>query len=136
VFAAVERGGRVRAHVIPSSHGSFLRKSLRELVLPESMLFTDDWHGYERAGKMYLQHRRVNHSAKVYVAADGAHTQTIEGFFGLFKTGVRGTHHAISRRWLQGYLNEWVWRWDRRNADEAMFRQLLSTAAGPGSADS
>src|SRR5438552_19118600 len=129
VFAAVQRGRRVRATVISSSHGTILRKALHELVLPASMLFTDDWRGYERAGKMYLEHRRVNHSAKVYVAADGSHTQTVEGFFGLFKTGVRGTHHAISRRWLQGYLNEWVWRYDRRNDDEAMFRQLLASAA-------
>jgi hypothetical protein len=46
-------------------------------------------------------------------------------FFGHFKTDVRGTHHSISRRWLDSYLNEWVWKWNHRGDDEAMFRQLL-----------
>jgi transposase len=55
--------------------------------------------------------------------------RTIEGFFGHFKTDVRGTHHSISRRWLDSYLNEWVWKWNHRDDDEAMFRQLLSRAA-------
>lgn len=50
-------------------------------------------------------------------------------FFGHFKTDVRGTHHSISKRWLHSYLNEWVWKWNRRDDDEAMFRQLLSSAA-------
>ena len=36
------------------------------------------------------------------------HTQTIEGFFWLFKNGVRGVYHAVSQKWLQGYLNEYV----------------------------
>ncbi|HEX6699933.1 MAG TPA: transposase [Gaiellaceae bacterium] len=76
VFAAVQRGGRVRAQVIPSSHHLFLGQALRELVLPESMLFTDDWHGYHKAGKTYYRHRRINHSAKVVVAADGSRAHT------------------------------------------------------------
>jgi transposase len=56
------------------------------------------------------------------------HTQTIEGFFGLFKTGVRGAHHAVSRKWLQGYLNEWAWRYNRREFETPMFRDLLNEA--------
>ena len=69
-------------------------------------------------------HRRINHSQRIYVDGD-VHTQTIEGFFGHFKTDVRGTHHHISTRWLPGYLNEWVWKWNHRDDDAAMFRTLL-----------
>lgn len=54
--------------------------------------------------------------------------QTIEGFFGLFKTGVRGAHHAISHKWLQGNLNEWTWRYNRRDNGRSMFRDLLADA--------
>src|SRR5437763_243786 len=68
--------------------------------------------------------RRVRHSQRVYVEGD-VHTNTVEGFFGGFKTDVRGTHHAISTRWLPGYLNHWVWMWNHRNDDRAMFRSLL-----------
>jgi hypothetical protein len=41
---------------------------------------------------------------------------------------VRGAHHAISHKWLQGYLNEWAWRY-RRESDTPMFRDLIETAA-------
>jgi hypothetical protein len=91
------------------------------------MVFTDDWSGFDTLRERY-RHRRINHPQRIYVSGN-VHTQTIEGFFGHFKTDVRGTHHAISRRWLGSYLNEWVWKWNHRADDEAMFRQLLSSAA-------
>ncbi len=92
------------------------------------MVFSDDWGGYnamERAGR--YKFRRVRHSQRIYVSGD-THTQTIEGFFGHFKTDVRGTHHSVSAKWLHGYLNEWVWKWNHRDNDEAMFRLLISRA--------
>ena len=58
------------------------------------------------------------------------HTQTIDGFFGLFKAGVRGVYHAVSHKWLQGYLNEYAWRYNHRDDPRAMFRLLLLRAAG------
>jgi transposase len=127
VFGAVERKGRVRAEVIPSSQRTTLTGKVHEFVLPGAMVFTDDWSGYDKLHRHYT-HRRINHSQRIYVHGE-VHTQTIEGFFGHFKTDVRGTHHSISRRWLPGYLNEWVWKWNRRDDDEAMFRQLLARAA-------
>ncbi len=57
------------------------------------------------------------------------HTNTIEGFFGHFKRGISGNYHAVSRKWLQGYLNEYVWRWNRRGEGNTMFRDLLDAAA-------
>jgi hypothetical protein len=72
-------------------------------------------------------HRRIKHHARVYVDGD-VHTQTIDGFFGLFKTGLRGAHHAVSHKWLQGYLNEWAWRYNRRDSDVPMFYDLLDEA--------
>jgi transposase len=127
VFGAVEREGRIRAEVVPSSQGYVLREKIEQFVLPGSMVFTDDWSGYDKLRGSY-HHRRINHSARVYVSGD-VHTNTIEGFFGLFKTGVRGTHHAISKRWLPTYLNEWVWRYNHRASDKPQFRLLLQSAA-------
>jgi transposase len=97
-------------------------------VLPGSMIFTDEYKVYERLGKKGYTHRRINHHARVYVDGD-VHTQTIDGFFGLFKSGVRGAHHAVSHKWLQGYLNEWTWRYNRREDGNTMFRDLIETAA-------
>jgi transposase len=127
IFGAVERKGSIRAAVVGTSrNASAVRTKLHEFVLPESMVFTDEWGGYDPIGKRY-RHRRIRHKERIYVSGN-VHTQTIEGFFGHFKTDVRGTHHSISRRWLPGYLNEWVWKWNRRDDDEAMFRQLLRNA--------
>jgi transposase-like protein len=128
VFAAVERGGRIRASVIGMTRSAqTVRNTLGEFVLPKSMVFTDDWSGYDpltKTGRCTV--RRIKHSQRIYVSGN-VHTQTIEGFFGHFKTDVRGTHHSISTRWLDSYLNEWVWKWNHRKDDEAMFRTLLSS---------
>ena len=60
------------------------------------------------------------------------HTQTIEGFFGLMKNGIRGTYHAVSSNWLQGYLNEYAWRYNHRSDERAQFESLLLRAATRG----
>jgi transposase len=127
VVGAVERRGRIRATVV--KHRNDAQATVRTFVLPGSMIFTDDWTGYSGlSAKGRYHHRRINHSERIYV--DGpVHTQTIEGFFGHFKTDVRGTHHSISAKWLPGYLNEWVWKWNHRNDDEGMFRMLLARTA-------
>jgi transposase-like protein len=130
VFGAVERGGKVRTTIIGKSRNAeAVSRALAEFVLPSSMIYTDDWGGYDPLARMgYKRHRRINHSARIYVQGD-VHTQTIEGFFGLFKTGVRGAHHSVSYKWLQGYLNEWTWRYNRRESETPMFRDLLNEAA-------
>ncbi len=95
------------------------------------MVYTDEFIQYRKLGREGYGHRRVYHRQGVYVSG-AVHTNTIEGFFGHFKTDVRGTHHSISRRWMDSYLNEWVWKWNHRDDDEAMFRQLLTNAASAG----
>src|SRR5207245_390176 len=80
VFAAVERGGRVRAMFSPNSAGPTLRKVVTDNVAPGSTLYTDDWSGYLTIRDTYT-HRTIRHRDRIYV--DGwTHTQTIEGFFG------------------------------------------------------
>ena len=92
------------------------------------MIYTDEWQAYERLGKTGYTHKRINHHARVYVDGD-VHTQTIDGFFGLFKNGVRGVYHSVSHKWLQGYVNEYAWSYNRRDGDTPMFRELIETAA-------
>jgi transposase-like protein len=134
IFAAVERDGRMRATVVGDSHDQAatthaIRDTLREFVLPGEVVFTDDWGGYnamEKAGTHTF--RRIRHSQRIYVEGE-VHTNTVEGFFGHFKTDLRGTHHSVSTRWLPGYLNEWVWKWNHRDDDRAMFFRLLDSSA-------
>ena len=59
------------------------------------------------------------------------HTQTIEGFFSNLKRGIAGTYHSVSTKWLQGYLNEFAWRYcERDNTTRSMFDSLLARASG------
>ncbi len=128
VFAMVERKGRVRAMVVPDRTGPTLHGAAKEHVLPESMIFTDEWPLYKGLGKHFAGHRRIKHKAKIYVEGD-VHTNTVEGFFGNVKTSLSGTYHAVSRKWLQGYLNEFVWRYNRREDERSMFHALALRAA-------
>jgi len=129
IFGAVERGGRVRAMVVDSRSTRDLEGALFEFVLPTSMIFTDEWGGYShRVGNRYIGHRRIRHEDKIYVSGD-VHTQTIDGFFGNLKNGIRGNYHSVSSRWLQGYLNEYAWRYNRRDKPERIFSELLLRAA-------
>jgi transposase-like protein len=128
VFGAVERKGQLRASVIPTSRGYVVRNKVREYVLPESLIYTDEYTGYVRLGKSGYRHRRIKHAARVYVEGD-THTQTIDGFFALLKNGIRGVHHGVSHKWLQGYVNEYVFRWNHREDAEPMFFILLRRSA-------
>jgi transposase-like protein len=124
VLGMVERGGSVRASAIGPDP---VMPNIREHVVPASMVYTDDWRAYDTLGRRGYTHRRIAHSEKVYVEGD-VHTQTIEGFFSLVKNGIRGTYHAVSTKWLQGYLNEFAWRYNHRDDAEPQFRTLLLRA--------
>jgi len=124
ILAAVERGGQVRPAVIPDRGARSMRTAVRSLVLPEAMLFTDELAVYKGIGRQYRGHKRIRHRANVYVDGD-THTQTVEGFFGLFKNGVRGVYHAISTTYLQNYLDEYAFRYNRRFSEQPMFWAML-----------
>jgi hypothetical protein len=95
--------------------------------VPGSIVFSADWAGCDPLHRTSYRHRRINHSARIYARGD-IHTQTSEGIFGLFKTGVRGAQLSVSYKWLRGYLNEWTWRYNRRESKAPMFRDLLGEA--------
>lgn len=126
IWAAVERGGRVRSKIVKSRSPVDLEPPIHEHVLPASMIFTDEWKGYdpERIGARYRGHRRIKHEDKIYVEGD-VHTQTVEGFFGLLKNGIRGVYHAVSHKYLQSYLDEYSFRYNARDVKRPMFWLIL-----------
>jgi transposase len=124
VFAMVERQGRVRASVVPDRTRKTLLGELRTHVLPASTIFTDEWPAYLGVERDYVAHHRIRHSEEIYVRGD-VHTQTIEGFFGLVKNGLRGVYHAVSTKYLQNYLDEYCFRYNARNVERPMFWLIL-----------
>ncbi len=131
VFAAVERGGRIKATVLPSRRGPGLKRQVIEWVEPESIVITDEWPSYNGLDQHFIAHSRINHSAGWYVQGD-THTNTVEGFFGHLKPSIKGTYRRVSHRWLQGYLNEFVWRRNARLEPVSMFEQLLARIVDAG----
>ena len=127
ILGMVERGGRVRLRVIASRRGEPLSRAVRANVNPSSMLITDDWRSYRPLRREFIDHKVINHSAGSYVLGD-VHTNTIEGFFGNLKTGMRGTYKKVSPRYLQTYLDEYAWRYNRRYSRTPMFQALLQRA--------
>jgi transposase len=124
VVGAVERGGRVRAVVAPDNKMHTLHGIAKEFILPESIVYTDELHSYNGLSYSGYDHRRINHSQKVYVVGD-IHTNTIEGFWSLVKRGIGGVYHSVSKKYLQTYLDEYSFRYNRRFDTNPMFTSLL-----------
>ena len=116
VMGLVEREGRVQAKVLTMPWSGQMLPPIKEHVLPGTMIFTDEAQIYHNnIRRMGFQHRRVNHSQKVYVSGD-VHTNTIEGFWSLTKNGIRGVYHNVSAKYLQMYLDEYAFRYNRRKS--------------------
>lgn len=120
----VERQGEVRVTVVPDRTAETLRSAAVTHVLPETTVFTDEFRSYHKVGKQFADHQRVNHRQGIYVDGD-ATTNTIEGFFGLVKTGLAGVYHSVSSTYLQSYLDEYAFRYNRRNGREPIFWAIL-----------
>jgi transposase-like protein len=132
IWAAVERGGRVKTMVVKSRGTLDVEQPIYQYVLPSSMIFTDEYGGYDhkRLSSRFIAHRRIRHEDRVYVSGE-VHTQTVEGFFGNMKNGIRGTYHSVSSRWLPSYLNEYAFRYNERHNPRSMFETLLDNAGQP-----
>jgi transposase len=97
--------------------------------MPHNTVYTDEFRIYTNLSKgIGLKHKRVNHYQRIYVAGK-VHTNTIEGFWSLVKRGIGGVYHSVSREYLQTYLDEYAFRFNRRNAHEPMFVSLLARAS-------
>ncbi len=134
VFAMVERKGRVRAFTVENAQRTTLLPIATEHVLPATTVYTDEMRSYDLLGRYGYRHERIQHSERVYVSGN-VHTNTVEGFFGNVKRGISGNYHSVSRKWLQGYLNEYAWRYNHRDDGRAMFKTLLVRAAVDPEAD-
>ncbi len=125
VVGAVQRGGRVVAKTAEHVNAKTLMPFVIEHVMPESTVFTDEHAGYGGVEASGYGHKRVHHSAKVYVIGD-AHTNTIEGFWSLVKRGIGGVYHQVSAKYLQTYFDEYSFRYNHRNDTTPMFRSFLT----------
>jgi transposase len=132
VVGVVHRNtGRVIARVTADTKKPTLHGFIQEFVLPGSVVFTDDYPAYDGIEGPRYRHYRIRHSEKVYVtgAKGQIHTQTIEGFWSLVKRGLGGVYHSVSKKYLQTYLNEYSFRYNRRETGNLIFFAILGRVA-------
>lgn len=124
VFGIVERGGDVYAKVVENVKAKTVMPLIRENVQVGSKIMTDEFCIYKGSTKAGYKHDTVNHGAKEYVRGD-AHTNTIEGFWSQMKRGIDGTHHYVSGKHLQNYVDEFAFRYNHRKEPKHLFDLLL-----------
>ncbi len=128
LFAAISRGGTARAAVVPSASAAALDPLIFEWVDRGSVLMTDELATYGWFGSKMRHHHRVTHSAREYARTEGAtrvHTNTAEGFFGLFKRGIFGIHHNVSPKHLHRYAAEHEFRYNTEHDAPARIARCL-----------
>ena len=138
VHTLVERGGKARSVQVKNVKGATLGPVLLANVDTKSALMTDTHGGYLHVGRKFAGHESVNHESGEYVRypKDGEpiHSNTVEGFFGLFKRGMTGTYQHCNERHLHRYLAEFDFRYNNRMAlgvdDQARTVVALKGAAG------
>ncbi|MGA9865928.1 MAG: IS1595 family transposase [Acetobacteraceae bacterium] len=116
VVALVEREGRVRSHHVPAVTAKTLGSVLHAHIDHKSYLMTDESTVYLPIGETFSGHGTVNHSIEEYVRGSFWHTNTVEGYFSIFKRGVYGTFHHVSQQHLKRYLAEFDYRYNERSA--------------------
>jgi transposase-like protein len=116
IAGAVSRKGNVVARVVANVQAATLEAFIRETISHKvSLLCADQWVGYKHLTD--YPHAVIDHSKEHYVVG-AVHTQTIEGFWSIFKRGVVGTFHKMSRKYMPLYVAEFQFRYNNReNAD-------------------
>jgi hypothetical protein len=113
VFSLVERGGEVRSFHIDNATIAHINPIVNKHLNKASTLNTDEAGRYVSIGRGFTAHQVVNHSAKEYVRGT-AHTNTLEGFYSVFKRGMRGIYQHCGERHLHRNLAEFDFRYNAR----------------------
>lgn len=127
IVSLVERGGEVRSFYAERAKVETVAKIVRENVAKESRLHTDTSSVYKSVGKEFADHETVNHFEKEYARGDVT-TNTIEGFFSIFKRGMRGVYQQCDEKHLHRYLAEFDFRYNARQSLGVNDQQRTSRA--------
>jgi transposase-like protein len=116
VVSLVERGGRVRSFRLDGLDTDKIDDLVASHVLPKSTLNTDEARFYQPIGRRFAAHGTVNHGEEEYAKADGTTTNTVEGYFSIFKRGMVGVYQHCGAQHLHCYLAEFDFRYSNRVA--------------------
>lgn len=125
VLGMIERQGKLIARVVENTKAETLTPEIIRTVKNTASVITDEWLGYNSLKRFY-DHSFVKHNDGEYVNGR-IYTNTIEGFWSLLKRGIIGIYHFTTRKHLQKYVDEFVFRYNTRdNLTKDRFNRLLS----------
>lgn len=128
VFGMVQRGGKVRAKVVPNVKGETLIPILLENVEAGCEVFTDLADAYNPLRDNF-KHAAINHSIE-YVR-ENVHTNSIENFWSLMKRTIKGTYVSVAPEHLQKYVEEQSFRYnERKGNDQQRFFGVIKAISG------
>ena len=129
VMGILERGGKVRAAVVPTRRKAVLQAEVRKHVEAGSALYTDFLLSYDGLAADYA-HQVVDHAVE-YVNGR-IHTNGLENFWSLLKRGIHGTYVSIEPFHLFRYLDEQTFRYNNRKniGDQQPFELAMGNVAG------
>ncbi len=130
IVSLVERGGNVRSFHVAVADQVTVQGIVAANVLKETRLHTDESRLYTGMDAHFASHETVKHSAKEYARGD-VHTNTAEGFFGIFKRGMRGNYQHCAEKNLHRYLAEFDFRYNTRAMMDGE-RAALAVKGGEG----
>jgi transposase-like protein len=126
----VQRDGLVHALKVSDTKASTLLPIIMQFCAENSHFFTDELSSYACLDRAGMSHSVIEHGKKEF-SKDGITTNSIEGFWGHFKRMVFGTYHFVSKDYLQRYLDEAVYLYNTRKADEsARFTDMFCKSIG------
>jgi len=117
IVGLVERGGNVRTFHVPVADQATVEKIVTDNIARESRLHTDESRLYFNAADTFTAHETVHHTSGEYVRyEDGRaiHTNSAEGYFSIFKRGMRGVYQHCKEKHLHRYLAEFDFRYNHR----------------------
>ncbi|MBX9907277.1 MAG: IS1595 family transposase [Beijerinckiaceae bacterium] len=115
IVALVERGGRARTFHVERADKVTVTGIVSKNIARETRLMTDESRLYADALDHVAEHDHVKHSAGEYVRGD-INTNTVEGYFSIFKRGMKGIYQHCSEKHLHRYLSEYDFRYNNRVA--------------------
>jgi transposase-like protein len=130
ILSLLERGGEVRSFHVPTADAETVAKIVRENVSKEARIHTDESRLYVTVGSEFAAHETVNHAAKEYARGDVT-TNTVEGYFSIFKRGMRGNYQHCAEKNLHRYLAEFDFRYNTKNITDGE-RAVLAVRGGEG----
>lgn len=130
IFGMVERGGGAKAFAVPDTKAVTLKAYIEQFVSDNALILTDESGAYSWLESEGYGHQTVKHAEGEY-STGVISTNGIEGFWGHFKRMVFGIYHFVSKKYLQAYIDEAVYRWNTRKADEcARFVDMFAKSIG------